>query len=250
MVAPGKNRADHGSVSWRTFCSCSARQARSRSRSAASWFERIAIASRRGVRGAAVADGQRADRHAARHLHDRQQRIHALERAALDRHAEHRQRRVRGHHPGQVRRAAGAAMITWMPRPSAADAYSAIRAGVRCAETTRHSCGTPNAVSISSAWRIVSQSDLLPMITATSGRSSVMRAFYCQPGEGGARRVGLVLDRITRSQVESTGQASGPVAPQSAAELLCRPGSAETASPTTVTTTTPTTLCQRKETCG
>ena len=53
-----------------------------------------------------------------------------------------------------------------------------MKSGVRCAETTRHSCGTPNYVSISSACRIVSQSDLLPMMTATSGRASVMRRSY------------------------------------------------------------------------
>ena len=113
-------------------------------------------------------------------------------------------------------------MITWMPRPSAADAYSAISAGVRCAETTRHSCGTPNAVSTSSAWRIVSQSDLLPMITATSGRSSVMRAFYCQGRRGTSA---ACRDRPGSNQPvsrETTGQASGPPASRCTRMTLVR----------------------------
>src|ERR1035441_9833411 len=59
-------------------------------------------------------------------------------------------------------------MITSMPRPSAWLTYSAVSTGVRCADSTRHSCATPKRVSISSAWRMVSQSDLLPMMTATS----------------------------------------------------------------------------------
>ena len=44
------------------------------------------------VPGAGLADGERAHRHAAGHLHDREQRIEPLQRGALHRHAEHRQR--------------------------------------------------------------------------------------------------------------------------------------------------------------
>src|ERR1022692_738633 len=62
-----------------------------------------------------------------------------------------------------------AAMITSIPRPSASLTYSTVSFGVRCAESTRHSCSTPNLVSTSPAWRMISQSDLLPMITPTSG---------------------------------------------------------------------------------
>ena len=71
-------------------------------------------------------------------------------------------------------------MIIAMPRASAAAAYSAIRRGVRWAETTRHSCGTPNCSSTSAACRIVSQSDLLPMMTPTSGCSAVIGRSYCR----------------------------------------------------------------------
>src|ERR1700724_2873984 len=56
-----------------------------------------------------------------------------------------------------------------MPRASAPDAYSTIQSGVRCADTTLASCGTPKRVSISSACRMVSQSDLLPMMMPTKG---------------------------------------------------------------------------------
>ena len=54
------------------------------------------------------ADRDRRHRNALRHLHDRQQRIEAVQRRALHRHADHGQHGVRGHHPRQVRRAAGA----------------------------------------------------------------------------------------------------------------------------------------------
>jgi hypothetical protein len=60
-------------------------------------------------------------------------------------------------------------MITCNPRASAPDAYSTIQAGVRCAETTLASCGTPKRVNVSPAARIVSQSDWLPMMMPTSG---------------------------------------------------------------------------------
>src|SRR5436309_3287002 len=60
-------------------------------------------------------------------------------------------------------------MMTSIPRPSAALANSAISSGVRWAEMMRHSCGTAKSVSTSEAARIVSQSDLLPMMMDTSG---------------------------------------------------------------------------------
>ena len=78
--------------------------------------------------------------------------------------------------PGRWAAPPAPAMITSMPRPSAAAAYSAVSAGVRWAERTRHSCGTPNRSRVSSAWRMVSQSDLLPMMTATSGLGSELIA--------------------------------------------------------------------------
>ena len=70
---------------------------------------------------------------------------------------------------GQVRRAAGA-------RDQDLDAAGAGLAdvfgepGVRWAESTRDSCATPNRASVSPQWRMVSQSERLPMSTATRGR--------------------------------------------------------------------------------
>src|SRR5205823_6585658 len=61
------------------------------------------------------------------------------------------------------------AMMTSIPRPSAPDASSAINSGVRWADTTRFSCATPNSVSIPLEARLVSQSDLLPMMMDTGG---------------------------------------------------------------------------------
>ena len=91
------------------------------------------------------ADGDGRDRHAFRHLDDRQQRIESVERGALHRHADDRQHRVRRDHPGRWAAPPAPAMITSSPRPAAVDAYSAISAGVRCADTTWHSCATPNS---------------------------------------------------------------------------------------------------------
>ena len=61
------------------------------------------------------------------------------------------------------------AMITSIPRPSAPPMYSSTRAGVRCADITRTSWGMPSASSAWDAWLMVSQSDLDPMMIATSG---------------------------------------------------------------------------------
>ena len=71
--------------------------------------------------------------------------------------------------PGRCAAPPAPAMITCRPRASASRAYSTIQPGVRCAETTWHSCGTPNCRRTSAAAFIVSQSDRLPMITPTLG---------------------------------------------------------------------------------
>ena len=182
-------RPGHGSASRRTACSCSARQAREPLAQ-----RRVVVRqdaqSRAGAAFAAplVADGQRAHRHAARHLHDRQQRVHALERAALD-----RARRAPGTTvcaatiPGRCAAPPAAAMITWMPRRSAADAYSAIRTGVRCADTTRHSCGTPKRLQ-----HLVRMAHRFPVGLAAHDHRD-QRAVVCHPGillSGGRGRVG------------------------------------------------------------
>src|SRR5690606_40746203 len=60
-------------------------------------------------------------------------------------------------------------MIALSPRPRAASAYSNIRSGVRWAETTLASKGTPKSSSIFAAAFIVGQSELEPMMMPTTG---------------------------------------------------------------------------------
>ena len=62
----------------------------------------------RGIGGAGSADGESGHRNSGRHLHDGEQRIHAIQRLRLHRHAQHRQCGLRGRHARQMRRAAGA----------------------------------------------------------------------------------------------------------------------------------------------
>src|SRR5688572_5245289 len=71
--------------------------------------------------------------------------------------------------PGRWAAPPAPAISTSMPRPSAAAAYSNRRSGVRWAETIRVSKGTDRDFSVSAAWRIVSQSDVEPMMMPTSG---------------------------------------------------------------------------------
>src|ERR1019366_7904621 len=63
---------------------------------------------------------------------------------------------------------------------------------VRCADITRHSCGTPNSASMSLAARMFSQSDLLPIMTDTSGGT----------GAGGALLA--LCERESLMAIEST----------------------------------------------
>ena len=102
-----------------------------------------------GVHSVVDRDGR--DRNAARHLHDRQQRVHAVERRASHRHPDDRQHGDRGEHPGRCAAPPAPAMMTFRPRPAAVLPYSIMSSGVRCADTTRTSCGTPRSVSASAA---------------------------------------------------------------------------------------------------
>src|SRR5688572_14585215 len=92
--------------------------------------------------------------------------------------------------PGKCAAPPAPAMITSMPRDSAVFANSKRRSGVRWAETIFDSCETPKSSSIFEAASIVGQSDLLPIMMATSGLfffdRSVINAHY------DAAHVGLV----------------------------------------------------------
>ena len=124
----------------------------------------------RGVGGARRADGEGGHRNALGHLHDRQQRIEAVQRLGLHRHAQHRHARLGGRHAGQVGRAAGAGD----DRREAA----AFGLGWRI-RTAGPVCGARRPPSLRAARRAVpavaaagcrvSQSDLEPMMMPTSG---------------------------------------------------------------------------------
>ena len=101
-------RHDAGSGASSTDCVCAARNAAEPRPDASSAAGQDRRREQRRVDRAGAADRERPDRDPGGHLDDREQRVHALQRLRLDRHAEHGQRRLRRGHPGQVRRAAGA----------------------------------------------------------------------------------------------------------------------------------------------
>src|SRR5215218_7863269 len=74
--------------------------------------------------------------------------------------------------PGRCAAPPAPAMTTRIPRPAALSAYSSIRRGVRCAETTCASYGTSKSSSTSAAGCIIGQSESLPMTIPTTGSSS------------------------------------------------------------------------------
>ena len=71
--------------------------------------------------------------------------------------------------PGRCAAPPAPAMMTSMPRFSALEAYLKSRSGVRCAETTRVSCGTPSSPSVLETNFMVSQSEPEPMMMPTRG---------------------------------------------------------------------------------
>ena len=103
-------RQGHGSSrgTRATAALCSARQAASREASASSCSASTAAARSAALIAPALPIAKVPTGTPPRHLHDRIERIAPAEVLARDRHAEHRQRRHRRRHPGQVRRAARA----------------------------------------------------------------------------------------------------------------------------------------------
>src|ERR1700761_4285734 len=65
-------------------------------------------------------------------------------------------------------------MTTLKPAAFAPLANAYNRSGVRWAETMRFSQATPSAASVSAAWRMVSQSDWLPMMMAIGAGISLI----------------------------------------------------------------------------
>ena len=78
----------------------------------------------RGINGPGFADGQRADRDAAGHLRDREERIEALQRFRFDGNAQHGQTVFAAVIPGRCAAPPAPAMMTSIPRFSAPEAYS------------------------------------------------------------------------------------------------------------------------------
>ena len=85
--------------------------------------------------------------------------------------------------PGRWAAPPAPAITTRSPRPAAVSAYSSIRRGVRCAETTCASYGTPNSVSAAAAGSITGQSESLPMTMPTIGST---RAPQCSGSKANA----------------------------------------------------------------
>src|SRR5690348_6780844 len=75
--------------------------------------------------------------------------------------------------PGRCAAPPAPAMMTSSPRCSADEAYSKSKSGVRCAETTRVSCGMPRLMRMVEACSMVSQSDVEPMMMPTRGLASL-----------------------------------------------------------------------------
>ena len=118
------------------------------------------------------ADRHRRDRHAGRHLRDREQRVEAFEACDSTGTPITGSCVLVGDHARQVRRAAGAGddrAQTARPAPQPRSGTS----GRACGAPRRLSVsyGTPSSCSIVAAARIVSRSDVEPMMIPTSGVS-------------------------------------------------------------------------------
>ena len=88
----------------------------------------------------------------------------------FDRHAEHRQRRQRRRHAGQMRGAAGAGDDDLVAGSLGALGELVEPVGRAVRRDDPPVVATPSASSVSAAWRMVAQSDWLPMMMATSAR--------------------------------------------------------------------------------
>src|SRR6185503_17496610 len=80
--------------------------------------------------------------------------------------------------PGRCAEPPAPAMMHASPRSRACSAYSNIASGVRCADTTRCSNGTPKSFSTFAACCITSQSLWDPITTPTFGFSSIWLEDY------------------------------------------------------------------------
>src|ERR1700730_6426364 len=93
-----------------------------------------------------------------------------------------------------------------------------MRSGVRCADTTRISKAIPRSCSVVAAARIVSKSDVDPMMIPTRGLSLIARGVraaagdaLARPGMGRPRGVGPVRALLARDQLLAAAQRDGDV---------------------------------------
>ena len=102
-----KSFTTYSSEAPRISSACAARKSTSFWRRSASPSARISTASRAALVAPALPMARVATGNSARHLGHGQQRVQAVQRPGLHRHAQHREQCVCRHHPSQVRRAAG-----------------------------------------------------------------------------------------------------------------------------------------------
>ena len=164
--------------------------ARARGGCSADHASRIRAARIAGVPGVVEADA--GDRHARRHLRDRQHRVEAARgrQAARQRHADDRQVGVRGDHAGQRRRQPGAGDDHAQAAHPRVLGVVGDRVGLAVGATSRGSRSGCRASSSSSpAFSISAMSDFEPMTMPTRGGPT--RGPRTRPRLGLARRLGL-----------------------------------------------------------
>src|SRR5688572_3096262 len=112
--------------------------------------------------------------------------------------------------PGRCAEPPAPAMMHASPRSRACSAYSNIASGVRCAETTRCSNGTPKSLSTFAACCMTSQSLWEPITTPTFGFSSIFLSSLVRQLAGvldvGAIRVEDVLERRLHAHLRLPAQ--------------------------------------------
>ena len=148
----------------RHFRPCACRHRSSRPASASSLSASTAAARSAALTAPARPDRQRAHRYASGHLHDREQRILPRQRLRFHRYAEDRQGRQRRGHARQMRRPARAGDDHLEPRRARVlrELIEPLGRTVR-GDDAGVPCAIPSASSVSAAWRIVAQSDWLPI---------------------------------------------------------------------------------------
>ena len=181
--ADRRARAERSSLtadcSSRTLRFCSSRKALSFCAQRARLFGQNRNRQQRRVLRARRPDGQRRDRHTRGHLHDREQRIEPFSALLSTGTPSTGSVVCAAVMPGRCAAPPAPAMMTSMPAPFGARgklghqfrrAMRGDRRGIRAR--------TPNSVSISLAARMVSQSDLLPMMMDTSGARAGAASSY------------------------------------------------------------------------